>query len=157
MIDIVYFTEEIRCHRDGSVEKFYKRNCGYGNKGWNVVENTPNSGGGYNQIDVGKKKVYRHRIIGFCFHGLNIDDPIEKVDHINRETTGNTADNLRVVTQQQNSFNRGAKGYCWDKRTGNWRAQICIDGRRIYLGRFDNEEDARQAYLDAKAIYHVIP
>ena len=156
MIDIVYFTPEIRCYRDGSVEKFYKKNCRYGNKGWNVIANTANCGGGYNEINVNGKMVLRHRIIAYCFHRLNIDDPIEKVDHINRDTTCNSADNLRVVTAQQNQFNRGAKGYSWDKSRGKWRARIKIDGRQTHLGLFDNEEDAHQAYLAAKAVYHIL-
>ena len=156
MIDLAYFTEYIRCHRDGRVEKYYKRSCRYGRKGWNVVPNTANHDG-YNHIDVNGKKVKRHRMIAFCFHGLDIDDPTEKVDHINRDTIGNSADNLRVVTQQQNNFNRGAKGYSWDKNRDKWEAYIHIDGKKIRLGLFDEEQDARQAYLDAKEIYHVIP
>jgi len=35
-------------------------------------------------------------------------------------------------------------------------AQICIGGKSIFLGVFIEEEDARQAYLDAKEIYHSI-
>ena len=138
------------------MEKFYIRNCQYGKKGWNVVANTANDGHSYNSIRVGDKKVKRHRMIAFCFHGLDIDDLTEIVDHINRDTIDNSADNLRVVTKQQNGFNTNAKGYYWHKASGKWEAKIRIDGRKIYLGRFDNEEEAHQAYLDAKAIHHVI-
>jgi hypothetical protein len=29
-----------------------------------------------------------------------------------------------------------------------------LDGKTIYLGRFDSKEEAHQAYLKAKPIYH---
>tara|TARA_R110000822_G_scaffold199960_1_gene337610 strand:+ start:84 stop:536 length:453 start_codon:yes stop_codon:yes gene_type:complete len=150
MTDCKYFTPEIRCYQDGRVERFFRK------KRWTLVANTANHKDGYNYIGVDGKMVFRHRIIGFCFHGLNIDDPTEIMDHINRDRLDNSAGNLRVVTQQQNLFNTGARGYFWNKTKGKWQGQIYTDGRQIYLGLFIEEADARQAYLDAKAIHHVI-
>ena len=37
-----------------------------------------------------------------------------------------------------------------------WKAQIRLDGKLKHLGYFVNEEDARNAYLNAKLIYHKI-
>jgi hypothetical protein len=63
-----------------------------------------------------------------------------------------------LVTPQQNLFNNHkALGYCWHKQKNKWMAQIQLDGRHINLGYFVNEEDARNAYLDAKLKYHKIP
>ena len=157
MIDLVYFTEDVRCYRDGRVEKFYgAHNAPRIKRGkWCEVENDPNHNG-YNHVNIPGKQVLRHRMIAFCFHGLNIDDPTAQVDHISRDRIENIADNLRIVTHQQNHFNMGGKGCTWDKTRGKWRAQIKINGKTINLGRFDREEEAHQAYLDAKAIYHVI-
>lgn len=78
-----------------------------------------------------------------------------QVDHIDRNRQNNLLSNLRLVTNQQNSYNTGAKGYSWDKNNNKWIVWIQYDGKQKYLGRFVNEEDARQAYLDAKKIYHV--
>ena len=33
-------------------------------------------------------------------------------------------------------------------------AQLMINNKNMYLGSFDTAAKARQAYLDAKAIYH---
>ena len=38
----------------------------------------------------------------------------------------------------------------------NWKVQIQVNGKRKFLGCFDNEEDARNTYLEAKAKYHII-
>jgi len=79
-------------------------------------------------------------------------------DHIDGNRSNNSRSNLREVTHQQNHMNRTrAKGYCWDKAVGKWRAYIHLNGKRIHLGYFDLESDAREAYEKAKAIYHKIP
>ena len=39
-------------------------------------------------------------------------------------------------------------------RKNRYEAQIKVNNKSIHLGSFDKEEDARQAYLDAKKIYH---
>ena len=149
MIDLIYFTSEIRCYRDGSVERLFK------SRGWKIVENTHNNKG-YNHVSFNGKLIRRHRIIAFCFLGLDIDNPTEIVDHIDRGKLNNAVDNLRIVTNQQNQFNTNARGYSWHKVIEKWEASIRINGKLIYLGRFDNEADASKAYQDAKLIHHVI-
>jgi len=76
------------------------------------------------------------------------------IDHINKNSLDNRIENLRVLTHQQNQFNRNAKGYSFDKRNNKWHARIMINGKAKYLGYFKKEEDAKQAYLKAKEIYH---
>jgi hypothetical protein len=61
------------------------------------------------------------------------------------------------VTNQQNHFNETkAKGYCWHKPAKKWMAYIRLNGKGKNLGYYDTEDEARQAYLDAKKIYHII-
>jgi hypothetical protein len=63
-----------------------------------------------------------------------------------------------MVTSQQNNFNRSeAKGYYWNKKNKKWKAYIFLNGKLHHLGYFVNEDDARQAYLDAKEKMHIIP
>jgi hypothetical protein len=79
-----------------------------------------------------------------------------QIDHIDRIRNHNHISNFRVGTQQQNMFNRGAKGYYWNKQKRKWQARIVLDGILIHLGVFDTEAEASQAYQDAKLIYHII-
>lgn len=82
-------------------------------------------------------------------------------DHINRNTFDNRKENLRDVTQQQNSFNRsqlknntsGIMGVYWIKDRCLWRAGIKKDDKHIWLGDFINKEDAIVARLNAELKY----
>ena len=115
----------------------------------------PNSHG-YICPRVNRTLVPQHRIIAKAFLGLDIADLKVEIDHINRVKTDNRLVNLRLSTHQKNQFNTDAKGYCWDENVNKWRAYIMLDGKSKFLGHFDEKEDAHQAYLNAKPIYHVI-
>jgi hypothetical protein len=140
----------LEVYSNGRVYRFNKKNDKL------IVENT-NNYYGYNLINCNGKIIKRHRIIGFAFLNLDIEDPKQHIDHIDGCRLNNCLTNLRVVTNQQNSFNRTkAKGYYWDKNSKKFLAQIRLNRKLIYLGLFNNEEDARAAYLAAKQIYHII-
>jgi hypothetical protein len=80
---------------------------------------------------------------------------VEEIDHINRIRYDNRIFNLRSVTKQQNSFNRiNVKGYSFQKGTNKYRADIRFNNKTIYLGLYHSEQEARNAYLQAKEIYH---
>ncbi|KKL69534.1 hypothetical protein LCGC14_2113970 [marine sediment metagenome] len=78
-------------------------------------------------------------------------------DHINHNTLDNRISNLRVVTQNQNQWNRkNPKGYCWDESIKKYMARIRLNGKSIYLGHFCTPEEAHRMYLNAKKLYHKI-
>ena len=137
---------------------FRMSKCGY----WKHIQNTANTKEGYNQIIVGRKKdnnlqpFYRHRLMGYAFLNLEIDNPKLQIDHIDGNKLNNNINNLRVVNHQQNHFNRTtAKGY-FIMPNNKYKACIGTNYKLKYLGLYDTEEEARQAYLNAKIIYHPI-
>jgi hypothetical protein len=82
---------------------------------------------------------------------------VEQIDHKDGDRTNNKIDNLREVTHRQNTLNKvKVKGYYFNKNRKKYVAEIGVDYKRIYLGYFNTEQEARQAYLDAKKIYHII-
>ena len=66
-----------------------------------------------------------------------------------------TLDGSTVRINQQNNFNRNAKGYTFNKQRQKYHAQIMVNGTQIFLGLFNTAEEAHEAYLTAKAKYHV--
>jgi hypothetical protein len=79
-----------------------------------------------------------------------------ELDHINQNKTDNRICNLRISNRSQQNQNTNAKGYTFYKPNGKWQAQIYHNAKQIYLGRFNTEDEARQAYLIAKEKYHII-
>jgi hypothetical protein len=100
------------------------------------------------------KDLYAHHFAWYMTYG-NVD--FIELDHKNQNPSDNRITNLRIVNHQQNAFNRSnVKGYTWDKTRNKWRSSIFLNRKRIYLGQYDTEEEARQAYLKAKEKYHLI-
>ena len=98
-----------------------------------------------------KRKQYRvHRVI-YEMHNGPISADVD-IDHINRDRSDNRIENLRLATRSQNiqnAYNRGTA-----RRGDKWRARILIDEKRITLGTYNTEEEAHQAYVEAKKKYH---
>ena len=115
---------------------------------------------GYRRVMINYKLLLYHRVVYFVHNqNWNIYDSSmdNQIDHIDRDRSNNNIENLRVVTHLQNMWNQDRKGYCFDKSNGNYKVYINVDGKRKSLGYFENEDDARNAYLNAKAIHHRIP
>jgi len=97
------------------------------------------------------RKVHQLVAIAFLNHtpcGMNL-----VVDHIDENKLNNKADNLQILTNRQNlskgTPNKTSKYIGVSKNLrGKYSAAIQINGKDINLGSFDNEEDAREAYLD---------
>lgn len=97
--------------------------------------------------------LYAHHFAWYMTYG-NVD--FDELDHIDRNPSNNKISNLRIVTSQQNKFNKNHKGYSWDKSRNKWISSIHLNKKQIFLGRFNTEEEARNAYLQAKEKYHII-
>lgn len=108
----------------------------------------------YNQCSYNNKTHQLHRLIYEYHHGEIPDGFI--IDHINRNHFDNKIENLRLVTRQENQWNTKAKGYFWSKDHNKWRATIGKDYKKVHLGLFEKEEDAKDAYLKAKKQLHII-
>lgn len=76
------------------------------------------------------------------------------VDHGNHNKLDNTRENLRVCTRQQNTHNNRKhvdscsqfKGVGYNREKEKWFAKAYFEGKRIWLGYFDEEADAARAY-----------
>lgn len=97
------------------------------------------------------KNYLLHRLIAIYFIP-NLDNK-PNVDHNNNITTDNRIHNLRWCNHSENGMNSkiskkntsGIKGVIWNKSINKWCAQIMINNKNKYLGRFENKEDAIKA------------
>lgn len=106
------------------------------------------------------KRVYlAHRLAWFyCFK----EWPICIIDHIDRNPSNNSLDNLREATKATNNYNSkiynsntsGVKGAFFDKRRNLFYSQIVVNSKKIWLGYFQTLEEAGQAYnIEAKKLH----
>ena len=76
------------------------------------------------------------------------------IDHIDQNKKDNRIANLRKATNAENQQNRDVKGCYFEKARNKWQAQITINGKCKYIGRYDTFEEAHEAYLAKKRILH---
>lgn len=107
-----------------------------------------------------RKSVLLHRIILGRVLGRALVRG-EEVDHIDGNGLNNRRSNLRLASRTQNNQNKrrycnnrsGYKGVHWNKQRGKWQADIRVNGKLKYLGRYSLPEDAYAAYCVAAATY----
>lgn len=116
---------------------------------------------GYIRIHMNSKLYGAHRLAWLYVHG---EHPEHQIDHINGNPSDNRIANLRKATQFENAQNirrpqknnsHGNLGISYDPHKKLWRARIGINGKRKYIGRFKSQEDAAQAYINAKRELHL--
>lgn len=102
------------------------------------------------------RSVWMHRqILGLP----SIDIDPRQIDHQNHNTLDNTDGNIRIATSTQQNWNKrrlknnlsGFKGVFYSHERECYMAFIKVNGKRIYLGRFQDPRRAARVY-DAAAL-----
>lgn len=117
---------------------------------------TSNNGQGYLTGGVFGTVYRAHRVIWAIYHGAW---PTGEIDHINGIRSDNRIANLREVSRAQNARNvgkgrantSGHGGVNWHKRSGKWQARIRTGGKTIFLGDFNNIDEAAATVRAARA------
>jgi len=92
-----------------------------------------------------------HRVIWKMVTGF---DPSSEVDHLDQDKSNNRFFNLRVVSRRQKAINRRAASPFGPgirmTGAGHFKAVTAFEKRRIYVGTFKTEKDAREAVEKAQ-------
>jgi hypothetical protein len=114
--------------------------------------------GRYRQIQIHGRIYKAHRLGWFHYHGAW---PIMAIDHINGNPSDNRLCNLRLATTSQNIANsrrrkhpHRLKGAFFDKKSRKWRSEVTKDYKKVWVGSFDTEIEAHEAYVRAAKQIH---
>jgi len=100
----------------------------------------------------GKQKIFKIHLLVWDYFGYDKRDGRKiVVDHIiEKDKFNNHIDNLQLLTHRRNiiksNVSKECRGTSWHKNNKRWVAQITYNGKKIFLGSFDNEYDAHLAY-----------
>ena len=106
---------------------------------------------GYVTTMIKKQRYLIHRLIYAYHFGAEALIGFE-IDHIDRDKTNNSIENLRLVKRSQNMHNTKAKGVSFKKSNQKWVAQIQVNKKRKHLGYFNTEEEAINVYNEYKGL-----
>lgn len=112
--------------------------------------------GGYKYGQIYKTPHRAHRVGWLLHFGFW---PKYQIDHINGIRTDNRIENLRDVTNAENSKNHclrsdnqsGVPGVGWCKKKQQWRARINVLGQETHIGYSNDFETAVQMRQEAAA------
>jgi len=131
-------------------------------RGRKGAETGTDHSGGYRRLKLDYKYYLVHRVIWKMVTGK---EPAPEIDHINHQRGDNRMENLREVTRSENQQNAskrkdnvsGVTGVYWDKATSRWKAEVQVEGNRIYLGYFIQRWHAIRARKLAEVGYGFHP
>lgn len=115
---------------------------------------------GYISIEIKNKGYLAHRLAWLTVTGKH---PVNNIDHKNGVRSDNRFENLRDVDQSTNAQNQraahkdsngGLLGISWHKRDKKWVARLRVRGTLKNVGRFDDKNEAHEAYIKAKRLFH---
>jgi hypothetical protein len=146
------YLKEVFDYREGQL--LYKKS--YRNRRTGQKAGTVDSKGRL-RIEI-KGRTYSAAAIVFAMHFGRW--PNGQTDHINQNKLDNRIENIREVTNAQNSRNRinqkppksGYKGVSFHR--GRYTARIMVDGKVFNLGSFDDPISAAKIYNEAALKYH---
>jgi hypothetical protein len=99
-------------------------------------------------------KVYTktiHTIMAESFYNYTYNKEDNKViDHIDNNSLNNNINNLQIISNRYNlSKDNKFPGAHWHKRDKVWESSIYFNKITVYLGKFNSQQEASNAYVDA--------
>jgi len=114
---------------------------------------------------VNKQRYIKAKMNGkyICLHRFLLNCTEKELgDHINHNVLDNRKDKLRSCTYQGNAINKGLSknntsgypGVTWHKRHGKWMASLQLNRKLIFLGYYEQFEDAKAARIQGEKQYY---
>ena len=117
------------------------------------------NGGGYSTVNLHINSIMKTRTVHQLVAGAFLNHKPSRyelvINHKDFNRSNNNVNNLEIVTTRENANQKHLKsssqytGVSWDKNRNKWSSQIVINKKLKFLGRFNNEIDASEAYQKA--------
>jgi hypothetical protein len=109
-----------------------------------------------------RNETINHKNTFISLHRFLMNFPNGTVDHINGDKLDNQRENLRICKFSDNNKNQpryknnksGYKGVTWHSRHNYWEAHIGVNGKQLFLGKFNDKKEAALTYNYAAQKYH---
>lgn len=103
---------------------------------------------GYYQVSYQNVQYLIHRLI-WVWHGNDLNKDLV-IDHKDNDPSNNRIENLRQITQSENTKNckryKSCKYVYYDRSNNVWKARSPrIEGKRKFIGNFKSKEEALKA------------
>ena len=152
----------IKINKNDALDIYVWRDCKTKPSYWFKRKATLHTDKGYKtyQFPISEKNYILSRVVYKAHNNdWHITDTSSNnnIDHINNNSLDNRIENLRILNNQQNTWNRDIRGTYFDKRNGKWRAKLVCNGIQYFGKRRDTEPEAYEDRLILKDKYHVLP
>jgi hypothetical protein len=136
----------LRVYPDGSIERLMKS----GN--WKYIENKINHRHGYNVIMINSVQYTRARIVAYAFlNMISLTNKSIVMHHRDANRLNCSVNNLSIESYSSiNYYRKDTQGFYKNPNSNTYVAMITKNGVTKRLGTFSTEDEAHQAYVNAR-------
>jgi hypothetical protein len=145
-VDLYLFGTHLRVYPDGSIERLMKS----GN--WKYIENKANHRHGYNVIMIKGVQHTRARIVAYAFlNMISLTNKSIVLHHKDSNRLNCSVANLSIESYSSiNYYRKDTQGFYKNPNSNTYVAMITKNGITKRLGTFETEDEAHQAYINAR-------
>jgi hypothetical protein len=145
-VDLYLFGTHLRVYPDGSIERLMKS----GN--WKYIENRANHRHGYNVIMIKGVQHTRARIVAYAFlNMISLTNKSIVLHHKDSNRLNCSVANLSIESYSSiNYYRKDTQGFYKNPNSNTYVAMITKNGITKRLGTFETEDEAHQAYINAR-------
>jgi len=145
-VDLYLVGTHLRVYPDGSIERLMKS----GN--WKYIENKANHRHGYNVIMIKGVQHTRARIVAYAFlNMISLTNKSIVLHHKDSNRLNCSVANLSIESYSSiNYYRKDTQGFYKNPNSNTYVAMITKNGITKRLGTFETEDEAHQAYINAR-------
>ena len=145
-VELYLFGTKLQVYPDGKIERLMK------SKNWKVIENRVNHRHGYNVIMINTVQYTRARIVAYAFlNMITLTNKSVVIHHKDKDRLNCSVANLSIESYSSiNYYRNDTQGFYKKPNSTQFVAMITNNGVTKRIGTFDTQEQAHDAYIQAR-------